>query len=354
MNSKTWCKLLLLGLIGVLVMIGGMIVIIDPFFHYHKPLKALQYPIDNQRYQNYGIVENFEYNAIITGTSMTENFKTSEFEELFLADAVKVPFSGGSYKEINDLLIKAFDSNQKIKYVVRGLDGSKLFDDKDAMRYDTSLYPWHLYDENLFNDVEYLFNKEVLCNNTVHVLLHTMRGEETTTFDEYCEWDTDAKYGKAYVDVQHERSTKSGESLIFSDEDKLRLEGNVQQNVLELAKDNPNTEFYYFIPPYSIYWWDECSQAGNLKRTIEAFKYMSELIVQQENIHLFCFFDEHDLITNMNNYKDTMHYSGDINSKILQWLSKEQHKLTKDNYVNYWECIEQYYSNYDYDALFED
>lgn len=352
MNSKIWCKLLLFGLAGVLVATGCMTAIVDPFFHYHKPLKELQYPIDNQRYQNYGIVKNFEYDAIITGTSMTENFKTSEFEELFSADAVKVPFSGGSYKEINDLLKKAYDSNTEIKYIVRGLDGSRLFDDKDAMRYEMELYPWYLYDENIVNDVEYIFNKEILCNNTVDVLLHTMRGKKTTNFDEYCEWDTDAKYGKVHVDTQYERTSKSDNAQVFSDEDRSRLAANIEQNVLDLVKENPNTDFYYFIPPYSIYWWDDCNQDGNLHRTMEAFKYMSELIVQQENVYLFCFFDEYDLITDMNNYKDTMHYSGEINSKILQWMSNGQHRLTRENYVDYWNSVEQYYSNYDYDALF--
>ena len=79
-------------------------VYIDPLFHYHKPLQGYEYPLDNERYQNDGITRNFEYDSIITGTSMVENFKTSEANQIFGADFIKVPFWGSRYKETNDNL----------------------------------------------------------------------------------------------------------------------------------------------------------------------------------------------------------------------------------------------------------
>ena len=45
--------------------------------------------------------KHFDYDAIITGTSMTENFLSSEFDSLFGVNSVKTTFSGASYKEIN-------------------------------------------------------------------------------------------------------------------------------------------------------------------------------------------------------------------------------------------------------------
>lgn len=58
-------------------------------FHYHAPLKFLSYPLVNERYQNNGIVRHFDYDSVITGTSMTENFKTSEAQKLFGSDFIK-------------------------------------------------------------------------------------------------------------------------------------------------------------------------------------------------------------------------------------------------------------------------
>ena len=61
-------------------------VIVDPFFHYHAPAGWMSYYLHNQRYQNDGILKHFDYDAMITGTSMTENFKTSEMDEIFRED----------------------------------------------------------------------------------------------------------------------------------------------------------------------------------------------------------------------------------------------------------------------------
>ena len=123
----------------ILVLVGALTVIVDPYFHYHKPLSNISYILDNERYQNNGIVKHFDYDAIITGSSMTECFKPSELNELFGVNAIKVPYSGGSYKEINDNLVVATEHNPNIKMVVRCLDGVRFFNTKDDMDY--SDYP---------------------------------------------------------------------------------------------------------------------------------------------------------------------------------------------------------------------
>lgn len=130
---------------------------IDPYMHYHKPdTEGYFYSLNNQRSQNDGITKHFEYDALITGTSMTENFKTSEMDALFACNSIKVPYSGGSYKEINDNLKVAVENNPNLKMVVRGLDMGRFLDDKDVMRYDLGTYPTYLYDSNPLNDVQYI------------------------------------------------------------------------------------------------------------------------------------------------------------------------------------------------------
>lgn len=69
--------------VAVLLIVGKYVVEVDPFFHYHKPhTEKYFYYLDNQRSQNDGIIKRFDYNMLITGTSMTENFKTTEAEEI--------------------------------------------------------------------------------------------------------------------------------------------------------------------------------------------------------------------------------------------------------------------------------
>ena len=71
-------------MLALLVAQAAVICVVDPYFHYHKPLKGLYYTLDNERSQNDGIIRHFNYDAMIIGTSMAENFKTSEMDELWM------------------------------------------------------------------------------------------------------------------------------------------------------------------------------------------------------------------------------------------------------------------------------
>ena len=72
---KIWLAGTLVITITALALLASITIYIDPLFHYHAPLKNYEYPINNERYQNDGITRHFTYDGIITGTSMTENFK---------------------------------------------------------------------------------------------------------------------------------------------------------------------------------------------------------------------------------------------------------------------------------------
>lgn len=334
----------------LLLLLGGATAIIDPFFHYHEPISFLQYPISNQRYQNYGIVKHFSYDAILTGTSMTENFKASEFNDLFGVQSVKTPINGSSFKEINDLLLAAVNANPDLHMVVRGLDGWNLFDNKDHMRSDAA-YPTYLYDDNPFNDVSYLLNKEILCSYTLEVLKHTLKGNATTSFDEYSCWDS-SNTGMEQVKSTYSRLDEKSANKPISSEEIQNIRDTLEQNVIAIARDNPDIQFYYFFTPYSILYMDYIDRYGVLQREMEGYLLATEMLLEYENIHLFTFFDDYALITNLDNYTDKAHYAAHVNSLILQRMYSGEYQLTRENYRNRWQEISDYYLSYDYDALY--
>lgn len=327
--------------------IGGLTAVIDPYFHYHKPLESLEYSIYNERYQNDGIVKHFEYDALITGSSMTENFKTSEMDALFGVESIKVPFSGGAYKEISENLERALAANPNLRIVLWGLDYNRFYSDFNATRYDS--YPMYLYDNNPFNDVNYLFNKSVLFGETYqNVIAYTKGGGRTTTFDEYRNWNSYCTFGKEAILSQMSRPAKSEDIAYFQ----LNTE-NIEKNVLRIINANPNTEFYLFWTPYSIISFDFANQNGSLKNILQWEKEALKLMLPYDNIHFFSIFDEFDVITNLDNYKDYLHYHEDINSYLLRCMASGEHELTMENYEEYCQKIWDFYTTYDYDAIYQ-
>lgn len=349
MSDRKWGLMFLLLVVTLLAGLGGVTIIIDPYFHYHAPLKSFQYPIDDERYQNDGIVKNFDYNAIITGTSTTENFKTSEFDEMFGLHSVKVPYSGATYREINDNLKRAIKANPDIKCILRGLDSGRLIDDKDNLKYDD--LPDYLYDNYFYNDVYYILNKEILLKSTYNVLKFTDAGNSTTSFDEYCNWMEGAVFGKEAIETSLERNINAAEKIPFSEKEYEILYGNVTQNIIDLAKANPEIVFYLYFTPYSIYYWDAVKQSGTLEMQLEAQKVTTELLLECENIHLYSFFDKYEIVCEPDNYADMLHFKEEINSQILEWIYLGENLLTKDNYEEYYKKIHEFYTEYDYERL---
>ena len=353
MNNKKWTLGCLLLVFIILVSIALLTVILDPYFHYHKPLPGVSYKLDNQRYQNAGILKHFPYDMIITGTSMTENFKASEADVLFGATSVKVPFSGGSYKEIGDNLTYAFACNSGIRYVVRGIDCNRIADHKDAMTYEMSMYPWYLYDDSPFNDVTYVLNKSILFEDTLLTIGRTILGFPGTTFDEYSNWAKSYSFGKEALLKTYIRPELSNQIWQVEQMDYIQLQESVQQNFLSHVQAHPETEFFYFFTPYSIVWWDSINRAGKLEGYVALMEELSRILIEYDNVHLFSFFENTDLICNLDKYKDSLHYSEDINSQILQWMYHDTYRLTEENYIEHWNSVLTFYNSYDYEALFE-
>ncbi len=350
-SLKKWIIGVLIALLFFLTCIAVINAVIDPYFHYHKPIAGINYIFPDQRFGNDGIVKNFEYDAIITGSSMTENFKTSECNELFEVNAIKVPFSGGSYREINDLLTTAVSHNDSIKMVVRGLDYNRMFNTAEYRDYEE--YPEYLYDEKLLNDVNYLFNLDAV---TIAVQELLKRQKTVLDFDVYSNWQADYPFGKEAVDSNYARNT-----VVPVDKQKQVTEAeysiikeNIEKNVIALAMENPQIEFYLYFTPYNISYIDYYKLEGNLERQLEAEKYIIELLLPIKNIHIYSFYLEHDIINDPNNYRDVAHHGENVNSLILQWIKEGKGLLTEDNYLKYCEEEREYYLNFDYDEYFKD
>lgn len=352
MTEKNFFKINIFGIILILFLTAVTVIIIDPYFHYHKPLSFLSYRLGNQRYINNGIIKHFDYNAIIIGTSMTENFKSSQFDKLFNVNSIKVPFSGGSYKEINDNLETSLKLHKDIKYVLRGLDYNAINQEYTSIRY--TFYPTYLYDENFFNDYKYWWNKEILMKGILITLINTILRKNTTSFDEYSNWNNSFISGKKEVLKNYKRVKKVKIEKNLSQEDIERINKNIEKNVIRLPKQYPNIKFIYFITPYSIVYFDELNQKGEIKKQILAEKYMIEKILEIPNIELYSFFNNYEIIINLNNYRDVGHYMGHINDEILIWIKDKKYRLTKENYQEYINKNLEFYKSYNYNKIFEE
>lgn len=331
MTGKKWFILAMGLILGVLALCAGLTVLIDPYFHYHAPLKGLAYQLsdERQRYINDGISKRFEYDAILTGTSMMENARTSTFDALFGTHSVKVPYEGSSLKETDQNLRRAFAAKPDTDIVFRSLDYFILIRDKDEQLYPEELYPDYLYDESLLNDAPYLFNKTVLLENTLPVIFATLRGESPTDFDQYSLMD-ESLFGMplpegGFAPPREDCRGASPELL-------EKVEGNVLQNVRPTVEAHPETDFYFVLSPYSLLYWNKLRAAGTVDEHLDVEEKTAELLVDLENVHLFSFYDCPEIIGRLEAYMDECHYNADVLDMIFEHMAAGRHRLTPENY----------------------
>ena len=365
-----------IGIFAVMVIIASALVLItDPFFHFHKPIT--KYRLNNERYINDGIARHFEYDAIITGNSLTENFKVSEYDELFEVNAIKLPYSGADTVELWQALGRAIgrnatdmsavadkiDSEYRYKYEAQqGYNNSvrnvlTCLYIEDIMREDYwSGYegaPEYLYDDDPINDIKYILNKDVLYRGTFFNILLTLRGGDSTSFDEYCAWERSSGYKQAVASLDRIEYRNPEDDRIMSEYDAMVIDNCLDHNVIPVIEANPDTEFTFFFPPFSIAKWADYYNEGKVEYTIDCMAHIIDRLVGYDNVKIFGFDDEYELATDLSRYCDTIHYDADVNSWILTQIAADRHLITEDNKAAYTDTLKEYYVNYDYTGLNE-
>lgn len=350
-QANKWLKNCICILAILLASCAIIMIVFDPFFHYHGPIKGFSYRLFEDRYMNDGISRHFDFDAIITGTSMSQNFKPSEFDQLFSANSVKESFSGAGYQELSDNLERALKRNPDIKQVLWVIDFNGLMREPNWIQYDN--YPTYLYDENPFNDAPYLFNKDILYHGVLRNLGFTLMRKPSMTMDEYSSWEKETGL-EAILSSYSRESIVYDPNATYTPEKQDIVYTTITQNFVQLINQYPDVQFYLFYSPYSICHFDALNIEGSMEANFHAMEDATKLLLECPNVKLYDFFDQYHIITDTDLYCDAGHYCSAVNSMILQWIHSDTDLLTKENYHKKIWTEYEFYHNYDYDFIYQD
>ena len=336
----------ILGLFLVLVPVL-LVIIIDPFFMYHKPLDGFPYKVDNQLSQNAGMAKTFEYDSILTGSSMVSNFDLDKFDEILGKKVVKLNYNGAYPKDLSNILEYVFDHKDKVDTVFYGMDVYSFNADTSEIKFPI---PEYLYDDRLLNDVSYLFNKDVLIQYIIEPL--TWPSEKTELSKVYMMEYADAEYSRERV-LEH--FTPNYAEPLSDEEYAKRIENvnnNLDENLLVYVEAHPETEFVIFYPPYSILYWYNRITENKLELSLEEYLLITKRLLEYENVHVFCFSGCEDYVTDLGNYVDYIHQHSRVNDYIAECLCNGENELTPDNYEEIIRNMFSLFADYDYAGNF--
>ena len=130
-----------------------------------------------------------------------------------------------------------------------------------------------------------------------------------------------------------------------------RADKNIE-NILHHIVNNPDIQFYLFMPPYSILFWDQYNFHDCVNNEIQMHRKIIESFLPYDNVKLFYFMTDEEIITNFDNYRDAGHYSPKVCKILVDKMYRGENLVTEDNYMDILQQMEQLVQNYDYDKIF--
>lgn len=318
-------KKLVIFIVIFLLGCAGLVILFDPFYHYHKPLPGLKAVLTEKEYQVVGTLKHFDYDAVIAGSSVAENNNNGWFDGAFDCKTIKAIRSYGATADLCYFLDIAF-AKQDLKYVFYNLDPSALSANPHTTFQEAGL-PLYLYDDNFLNDAPYLWNKDVLFQRIPYMLAHSLTGDydekDSYNWAKWKEFNSDMILG-LYIRKKNVAPMK--EKTYYQD----LLDANLTL-LQEQIEAHTDTQFYIFIPPYSMIWWDNIYREGDLDSYLHNMEQAMMTLTAYPNVKLYCFLQDREIVTNLENYMDVLHFSPEVNAYICENLQTDRFWVKKED-----------------------
>lgn len=311
-SKKNFYKITFLYLFS-LVFIAGIVFIIDPYVRYRKPFYSKTVGATGNPALYPGILRNYEYDSLILGTSMAQNFRVKEANEIFNANFINVAQSGASTEDT----LRIFNSSNKnnVKNVIMSLDISSFNTaGTNTLKYD------YMFNEVSIADYKYLLNMDTF----IQILRIATKPNKNPYELGY--WANDGyKFSKEEVMKTIPKISKEKKFEIEN------MKKRYNETIKLMIEENPQIQFYFFFPPYSILMYK--TLGVDFEDFIDFKKYVVNELLVFQNVAVYDFQSEKKITHNLDLYKDYTHYSADINTFMLNQFLNTDFKLNDDNYL---------------------
>ena len=322
----------------VLLLLSAAAYAIDPFFQFR--VRDHSY-ILNGWLVGSGLIENYDYDTLILGSSMTQNFDMDDFRDRLGVKPLHVGLGGIELAEIDRLINLAYEAPHADQFFVC-VDLSHFTNDAGESR-----YPEHLLKKDLLSRLRYLLSYEVwfryipvdvglMALDRLGVQLPA-KFEYSRSIDRLEDWRLDfPETGKQvvldnYIHGRYSVSEVDTASLY----ERMTAHIDAYLQVFRFEKGR----HVFFFPPYSSLYWCDAQESGYYDAFLRAKRYFVEQAAQY-GAEIYDF-QSADLTLNLDNYKDTTHFLPVVNSWMVACFASGEYLVSEDNYLMYQEKLNE-------------
>lgn len=324
-------KLVVHFLAGVAVFLGGMallVILIDPFFHYHKPWFGLKPLQTSHQYQGYGAVKHLEYDSLLLGSSVVMSINTDTLDGRLGSATIKAVGNSAAAPLLAAYLDIAFEEHE-LKQVYYGLDVFSLYSGQEENPFPEEVD--YMVNKNPFDDVSYFWNGDVIFEK-IPDMLSVSRFDNFTWGLAYQINDKN-ECGPEYVLQSYNPLKDIGEHEAH---DELYGYDEVEANLTRIeafVQKHPDTRFEFFLPPYCITWWYRADNQNLLESYFYTLERAMERLLPYENVRFFTTdFNNPEIITNLYLYQDVAHGGTVVTERMAAEIGNPEYEITLETY----------------------
>jgi len=318
-----WSRNFIIILIVLLISIALFNYSVDPYQKY-RITDFYKFEEKKQREILPGLAKHLTYDSIIIGSSMTENFRPEQINEIFKTKTIKLSMAGAYAHELNILLNYVF-SRKKIKQIIYVLDPYSLAG--SPTRIHTEHMPLYMYSDSIKANVTYLLDKETTRRSMKSITKYRNKKNDFNRLwywadlETFSEASVVAKLQNKPVYSSFNKQAHSANTLIDS----------FKVNIQSLLKEHSDTKFIFIYPPYSALSYANMQEKGWLTSVGLLKAYVLKTSQAYDNVSVYDFQCNSDIVEDLNNYKDYTHYSGKINDYMIEAVAQGQYLSTSNN-----------------------
>jgi len=348
----TFFRPFLITLFAGCIFVLSINTIIDPL-RFFSDISIAKYE-PQTRYRYPGIIRNKDFDAVVVGTSMAQNFIKEDIDNLFQVDSLLLAIAGGSLRE-QSLMVQLALSTKKPKTIIWEIYDGALVNGVNEVRKGAG-FPFYMYDEDLFNDIFYLFN----FSNTVasieavgdFIIGRDIDNDDWKTMDFHS-----GKFKHGCPELMQSQLRKGG---LLSEKKDLQIPAtdirlNIDRNLLSIVRGHPDIEFVVFSPPvsYAFQAMLKKRQPGKFAAMTLAKDYLYPQLLGLPNVSLHEYFSEHTMVKDLENYRDLMHFSAELSHELLVSIQQEKRKVLGNWHENLLKHNDEL-SNYPFERVLSD
>jgi hypothetical protein len=290
---------------------------VDPFQQYRlAAAEQVRYVRALQRYINPGLAKNAEYDFVISGSSLMENYDLAQVNQSCRAQSINLATSA----------ISAFEQRQILETALRHRNPRRVLMTLDfnsfAPAIDASLpeivdpLPLHLYDDNRLNDFRYLLSGPITMRSLA-ALAKVPIGTYSTDPRRAWSWEHEVGFSREQM-LKGIDSNDINRRFKQAPRNLERMRASFDFNIAAIIENHPETEFNIVFPPYSIVVWLDFAQREQLELSLQFKEHVLARLRDLPNARIFDMQWDDSITHNLDLYADIYHFSPEVSRRLLE------------------------------------